>query len=52
MALDVLDGEDPAEMAVRTITDATPVVNTEVLAALDMTMPESYANAETVTTNK
>lgn len=52
MALDVLDGEDPAEMAVRTITDATPVVNTEVLASLGMTMPESYANAETVTINK
>ena len=52
MALDVLDGEDPAEMAVRTITDATPVVNTEVLKALGMTMPESYENAETVTTNK
>ena len=52
MALDVLDGEDPAEMAVRTITDATPVVNTEVLEALGMTMPESYENAETVTTNK
>ena len=52
MALDVLDGEDPAEMSVRTITDATPVVNTEVLNALGMTMPESYENAETVTTNK
>lgn len=52
MALEVLGGEDPANMAVKTITDATPVINTEVLSALGMTLPESYSDAETVTTNK
>lgn len=52
MGLDVLGGADIRTMAVKTISDATPVVNTEVLAALGMTMPESYTNAEKVTTNK
>ena len=39
-------------MAVKTISDATPVINTDVLAAFNMTLPEAYASAETVTTNK
>ncbi len=52
MAVKVLKGESPANMAVKTISEATPVVNTEVLAALKMTMPEAYKDAETVTTNK
>lgn len=52
MAADALEGASLADMAVKTISDATPVVNTDVLAAFGMTMPESYANAETVTTNK
>lgn len=52
MAIEVLLGADPATMAVKTISDATPVVNTDVLAALGMTMPEAYVEiAETVTTN-
>lgn len=51
MALDVLRGADAAKTAVKTITDATPVVNTEVLEALGMTMPEAYRDiAETVVT--
>lgn len=49
MALDALGGADVASMAVKTITDATPVVNTDVLKELNMTMPEAYSNAETVT---
>lgn len=49
MAIDALGGADVASMAVKTITDATPVVNTEVLGKLGMTMPEAYSNAETVT---
>lgn len=52
MGADVLGGKDAATMAVKTITDATPIVNTDVLKTLNMTMPESYSNAQTVTTNK
>lgn len=52
MAADVLKGADPATMAVRTITDATPVINTDVVKALGMTMPAQYEGAETVTTAK
>lgn len=52
MGIEVLKGADAANMAVRTITDATPVINSEVLSALNITMPEKYKNAETVTTNK
>ncbi len=51
MALAVLNGKDAATMAVKTISDATPVVNTEVLDALGLTLPEAYENtAEKVTT--
>ena len=52
MAADALEGAALADMAVKTISDATPVVNTDVLAAFNIAMPESYANATTVTTNK
>lgn len=52
MALDIKNGAKASEMAVKTISDATPVVNTNVLTALDITMPEAYQNAETVTTAK
>ena len=50
MGVDVIGGADISTMAVKTISDATPIVNTDVLSALSMTMPEAYANAETVTT--
>lgn len=51
MALDVLRGADAAKTPVKTITDATPVINTEVLEALGMTMPEAYREiADTVVT--
>lgn len=50
MAADALEGAKLAEMAVKTISDATPVVNTDVLAAFNMTLPAAYANAETVST--
>lgn len=52
MVLDVINGQDASQMKVQTITDATPVVNTQVLEDLGMIMPESYKNAETVVTNK
>lgn len=51
MGIDVLGGADISAMAVKTISDATPVVNTDTLSALKMEMPEAYANAQTVTTN-
>ena len=52
MAADALEGAKLADMAVKTISDATPVVNTDVLAAFGMTLPADYADIETVTTNK
>lgn len=52
MAAEALLGADLAEMPVKTISDATPVVNTEVMESFGMTLPEGYENAETVVTNK
>lgn len=52
MAADVLGGASAATMAVKTITDATPVINTDVVEALGMTIPAAFENAQTVTTNK
>lgn len=48
MAADVLKGADAATMAVKTISDATAVYNPDALAALNMTLPEAYADAATV----
>lgn len=50
MALDVLNGVSAATMAVKTITDAVPVVNTDVLASFGITLPEAYQNATMLTT--
>ena len=50
MALDVLNGAAASTMAVKTITDAVPVVNSDVLASFAMTLPEAYAKATLVTT--
>ena len=47
MAADVLGGADAASMAVKTISDATAVYNPDALAALNMTLPEAYADAAT-----
>ena len=51
MGLEVMKGTNPGSIAVRTISDATPVINTDVASALGMTIPESFGNAELVTTN-
>lgn len=51
MGIEVLGGADISTMAVKTISDATPVINTDALTALSMELPEAYANAATVTTN-
>jgi len=50
MALDVLYGADASTMPVQSITDAVPVINTDVLAAFGMTLPDAYADATFVTT--
>ena len=52
MAIEALDGAKLADMAVRTISDATPVINTEVLERFEMSIPEGFENAEKVVTNK
>lgn len=52
MALDVLNGADPSKMPVKTISEATPVVNSDVLSSLNIALPDEYKDAETVTTNK
>lgn len=51
MAALILGGDDAAKMAVRTITDAVPVINQEVLAAFGLTLPDAYKDATMVTTN-
>lgn len=48
MAVEVLGGADASAMAVRTISEATPIVNKTVLAALGMTLPESLADAAVI----
>lgn len=49
MAVEVMKGADCKTMAVKTITDATPVINQTVLEKLGMSMPVGYENAEIVT---
>lgn len=51
MGLKVMKGTAPGTIAVRTISDATPVINTDVVSALGMKIPENFQNAEFVTTN-
>ncbi len=52
MAIEALSGGNLAEMPIRTISDATPVINKEVLEQFEMTIPEEYADTEMVETNK
>ena len=47
-AVQVLKGEDPAKMPVKTITDAELVYNGEALSKLELTLPEDYAQAKNV----
>lgn len=51
MGVEVLNGTDPKTMAVGTISDGTPVINTEVMDKFGFSVPEKYADAEMVTTN-
>lgn len=48
MAVEVLRGADAATMPVRFITEATPVVNSDVLAERQLTLPSAYTQVETV----
>ena len=48
MAIDVLGGADITKMAVKSIKDATPVVNEKVLSSLGIKMPEKYSNVNLV----
>lgn len=52
MALSILSGSDAATMAVRQITEATPIINTDVLAAFNIELPQAYENATKVTTGQ
>lgn len=45
MALRILSGEEASGMAVRQITDATPIYNSQALKRFSMTLPDIYANA-------
>ena len=51
MGVEILNGTDPKTMAVGTISEGTPVINSEVMEKFGFTVPENYANAEMVTTN-
>lgn len=46
MALDVMiDGADAKTMAVKTTSDATPVINSKVLSDLNISVPDNYKDA-------
>ncbi len=51
MGVKVLDGTKCSEMPVTQVSDVTPVVNTDVLAKFNVTLPDAYKDAEQVTTN-
>lgn len=48
MAVSVLKGEDASTMAVKTITEATPVINSSVLKKHGLSTPEGYSEVKTV----
>lgn len=48
MAVSVLKGEDASTMAVKTITEATPIINSSVLKKLGLSTPEGYSEVKTV----
>lgn len=52
MAADALEGASLASMPVATISEGTPVINTEVLEAFGLAQPKGYDNIVEVTTNK
>lgn len=53
MVLDVMcGGKSTNDIPVEKISEVTPTVNTEVMEAFGIALPESYAEVEKVTTNK
>lgn len=52
IAKQILEGADPGTIPVSYIAESTPVINTDVAATLNITIPEAYAGAETVTTGQ
>ncbi len=48
MAVEILNGADASKMAVKTIKEATPVINKATLEKLGMTLPDAYTDAATV----
>lgn len=50
LALSVLNGKKASETPVLIISDSTPVVNTDVMSELNITLPDEYSNAEQVKT--
>lgn len=52
MAISVLNGSDIKTMSVQTVSQSTAVINTDVLASFNITLPDEYKDAETVTTNE
>ena len=48
MAVEVLNGADASAMPVKTITEATPIINSSVLKKLDLSIPEGYSEVKTI----
>lgn len=48
MAVSVLKGENASAMPVKTITEATPVINSTVLKKLGLSTPEGYSEVKTI----
>lgn len=51
MGVEILNGTDPKTMPVGTVSEGTPVINTDVMTKFGFEIPAAYSNAETVTTN-
>lgn len=52
IAVRILNGEDVNSIPVKSISEATPIINGEVADALNIAIPEKFKNAATVGTNK
>ena len=48
MAVEVLNGADASAMPVKTITEATPIINSSVLKKLGLSIPEGYSEVNTI----
>ena len=48
MAVEVLNGADASAMPVKTITEATPIINSSVLKKLGLSIPEGYSEVKTI----